>query len=71
MAARLARNGSVMRGSAVKVVVVLLVVWLVVSVAGAVVKGLFWLTVVGVLLFAGTAVYSSLPGRDPDRRPLP
>ncbi len=34
----------------------LLVVWLVVSIIGAVVKGLFWLTVVGLLLFAVTAV---------------
>ncbi|MCA0146678.1 hypothetical protein [Blastococcus sp. LR1] len=33
----------------------LLVVWLVVTVIGAVVKGLFWLAVVGVLFFAGTA----------------
>jgi len=33
----------------------LLVVWLVVSVIGAVVKGLFWLTVVGLLFFAATA----------------
>ena len=35
---------------------VLLLVWLVVTVVGAVVKGLFWLTVVGLLLFAATAV---------------
>ncbi len=34
----------------------LLVVWLVISVIGAVVKGLFWLTVVGLLFFAVTAV---------------
>ena len=34
----------------------LLVVWLVVSVVGAVIEGLFWLAVVGLLLFAGTAV---------------
>lgn len=35
---------------------VLLLVWLAVSVVGAVVEGLFWLTVVGLLLFAATAV---------------
>ena len=35
---------------------ILLVVWLVVSVVGAVIEGLFWLAVVGLLLFAGTAV---------------
>ena len=35
---------------------VLLLVWLVVTVVGAVVEGLFWLAVVGLLLFAATAV---------------
>ncbi|SDO44449.1 hypothetical protein [Geodermatophilus sp. DSM 45219] len=34
----------------------LLVVWLVVAVVGAVLEGLFWLAVVGLLLFLGTAV---------------
>jgi hypothetical protein len=34
---------------------ILLVVWLVVTVIGAVVKGLFWLAVVGLLFFAATA----------------
>ena len=34
----------------------LLVVWLAFVVIGAVVKGLFWLVVVGLLLFAATAV---------------
>jgi hypothetical protein len=33
----------------------LLVVWLVLTVVGAVVKGLFWLAVIGVLFFAATA----------------
>ncbi|MCW2683514.1 MAG: hypothetical protein JWP33_1427 [Blastococcus sp.] len=33
----------------------LLVVWLVVTVVGAVVKGLFWLAVLGALFFAVTA----------------
>ena len=33
----------------------LLVVWLVLTVVGAVVKGLFWLAVVGLLFFVGTA----------------
>ena len=32
----------------------LLVIWLVLTVVGAVVEGLFWLAVVGVLFFAGT-----------------
>jgi len=33
----------------------LLVVWLVITIAGAVIKGLFWLAVVGVLFFVATA----------------
>jgi hypothetical protein len=33
----------------------LLVVWLLVTVVGAVVKGLFWLAVVGLLFFLATA----------------
>ena len=34
----------------------LLVIWLVLTVVGAVVEGLFWLAVVGLLFFVGTAV---------------
>ena len=33
----------------------LLVIWLVITVIGAAVKGLFWLAVVGLLFFAATA----------------
>ena len=33
----------------------LLVIWLVVTVIGAVVKGLFWLAVVGLVFFVATA----------------
>ena len=35
----------------------LLVIWLVLIIVGATVKGLFWLLVVGAILFAATAVY--------------
>jgi hypothetical protein len=35
----------------------LLVVWLVITVFGAIVKGLFWLAVVGLLLFLATAAF--------------
>ncbi|GAA3158845.1 hypothetical protein GCM10010531_07750 [Blastococcus jejuensis] len=38
-----------------RVIGILLVIWLVVTVIGAVVKGLFWLAVVGLLFFAATA----------------
>jgi hypothetical protein len=34
-----------------------LVVWLVITVVGALVKGLFWLAVVGLLLFVVTAAF--------------
>jgi hypothetical protein len=34
----------------------LLVIWLAIIVIGAVVKGLFWLAVLGLLFFAATAV---------------
>ena len=34
---------------------ILLVVWLALTVLGAIVEGLFWLAVVGVLFFLGTA----------------
>jgi hypothetical protein len=37
------------------IIALLLVVWLVVIVIGAVIKGLFWLAVVGLLFFLGTA----------------
>jgi hypothetical protein len=33
----------------------LLVIWLVIVVAGAVIKGLFWLAVIGALFFVATA----------------
>jgi hypothetical protein len=36
---------------------VLLIIWLVTAILGAVIKGLFWLAVVGGLLFVGTAIY--------------
>ena len=36
---------------------VLLLIWLVVTVVGAVIKGLFWLAVVGLVLFVLTAAF--------------
>jgi hypothetical protein len=36
-------------------IALLLVVWVALIVVGAVIKGLFWLAVVGLLLFLGTA----------------
>ena len=38
-----------------RIIGILLVVWLAITVTGALVKGLFWLAVVGLLFFAATA----------------
>ena len=46
----------------------LLVIWLVITVVGAVVKGLFWLAVVGVLFFVATA---AIGWNRRDRKALP
>jgi hypothetical protein len=51
-----------------RVIGILLVIWLVVTVVGTVVKGLFWLAVVGLLFFAATAVLG-LTKRDKPRLP--
>ncbi|MFE9653121.1 hypothetical protein [Micromonospora sp. NPDC006431] len=40
----------------IALLVALLLVWLVLVVVGLVVKGLFWLFVVGVILFVATAI---------------
>lgn len=39
-------------------------VWLALTVLGALVKGLIWLTVVGAVLFLGTAAYAAIKRRD-------
>lgn len=46
-----------------KVIGILLVVWLVLAIIGAVIKGLFWLTVIGAVLFVGTAALGYLKRR--------
>ena len=38
-------------------VLLLLVLWLALSIVGAIVEGLLWLAVIGVLLFLGTAAW--------------
>ena len=43
----------------------LLVVWLVLTVVGAVVEGLFWLAVVGLLFFVATAALGLKKRNDP------
>ena len=46
-----------------KFVVVLLVIWLALSIVGAIVEGLLWLTMVGAVLFLATAAYGFLKRR--------
>lgn len=38
----------------------LLLIWLVLAVVGAIVEGLFWLLIIGAVLFVATAVYGWL-----------
>ena len=40
--------------------IILLILWAGVSVLGFVVKGLFWLAIVGIVLFIGTIVFGML-----------
>lgn len=49
------------------VVVVLALVWLALSILGALVEGLLWLTVVGLVLLAATVVYGWVKGRTRSR----
>ncbi len=44
----------------VKVILWLLAAWLVLSLVGAVVKGLVWLAVIGGVLFLATAAYGAI-----------
>ncbi|MEA3550192.1 MULTISPECIES: hypothetical protein [Pseudarthrobacter] len=41
-------------------IITLLVVWLVLSILGFVIKGLLWLAVIGLVLFVATAVWGWL-----------
>lgn len=43
--------------SMLKLIGILLIIWLVLTVLGAVIEGLFWLAIVGAVLFLGTAAY--------------
>ncbi len=38
-------------------VLTLLVIWLVLSVLGLVIKGLFWLFIIGLILFVATGIF--------------
>ena len=47
----------------VKIALALLVVWVALGVVGAVVRGLFWLTVLAVVLGLATVVWGALSSR--------
>ncbi len=47
----------------IRVVVVLLLVWAALALVGSVVEGLFWLTIVGAVLFLATAAYGAIKRR--------
>ena len=42
------------------IIIVLLVVWLVLAVLGAVIEGLFWLLIIGAVLFVATLAWGWL-----------
>lgn len=44
-------------------IVILLVVWAALAVAGFVVKGLLWLALIGIILFVVTAIVGFIRGR--------
>ena len=47
----------------VGLILVALVIWLVLAVLGFVIKGLFWLAIVGIVLFVITAILGGVRGR--------
>jgi LPXTG-motif cell wall-anchored protein len=51
------------------VIAVLLLVWLVLAVLGAMIEGLLWMTIVGAVLFIATAAYGAMKRRR-DRQAL-
>lgn len=51
-----------------KFILALLVLWLVLSVIGLVVKGLVWLAVIGIILFVVTAVWGFIKRETFNRR---
>lgn len=39
------------------IIVILLIAWAVLSVVGFAIKGLFWLAIIGIILFIGTVIF--------------
>ncbi len=48
-------------------IALLLVIWLALTVIGAVIEGLFWLVIVGAILFVGTAAFGWVKHRTATR----
>lgn len=44
----------------VGIIITLLVIWAVLAIVGFVIEGLFWLAVIGIVLFLGTMVWGWL-----------
>jgi hypothetical protein len=44
----------------IRIILWLLAAWLVLTVAGALIEGVFWLVIVGGVLFLGTAAYGAI-----------
>jgi uncharacterized membrane protein len=51
-----------------KIVGALIVIWLAFTVLGFVIKGLFWLAVIGGVLFLGTTAYGAITGKNDPKR---
>lgn len=43
-----------------RIILWLLAAWVVITIAGAVIEGVFWLAVIGGVLFLGTAAYGAI-----------
>ncbi len=54
-------------GGGMRALLLLLVVWIVVAVIGFVIKGLFWLAVIGIVLFLVTGVIGMLKAKASNR----
>lgn len=51
-----------------KIVGTLIVIWLAFTLFGFLIKGLFWLGVIGGVLFLGTTAYTALKGKGGQKR---
>jgi hypothetical protein len=47
----------------IRLLIALLVVWVVLAILGFVIKGLFWLAIVGIVLFLVTGGFAAVRGR--------